>query len=82
MALWNPPALCRGFLCPGSERFHLGGGNLEGEQEQAGAAGVYLVLGDALDDLIEGVLELAPVDWSADGEGAAAVAGLALTMLR
>ena len=50
------------------------GGDLEGEEEEAGAAGVDLVVGETLDDLIEGELEFVVVGWCGDGEGAAAVA--------
>ncbi len=51
------------------------GGDLEGEEDEAGAAMVDLVGGEAEDDFVEGGLELVAVAWGGEGEGAATVAG-------
>jgi hypothetical protein len=59
-------------------RLHLLGGDLKGVEEEAGAAEVDLVVGEALDDFVEGLLELMAVVRRGDLEPAAAVAGCAL----
>lgn len=52
-------------------------GDLEAVEEQAGAAGVEVVGGDAFEDLAEGELDAGAVGDLAGGEGVGAEAGLA-----
>jgi hypothetical protein len=67
-----------GFL----DGFGLGGlgfgeveaGDLEAVEEKAGAAGVDVVGGDALENQADGVLDGGPVFWKGDFEGGAAAA--------
>jgi hypothetical protein len=51
------------------------GGDLQREEDEAGAAMVDLVGGEAEDDFVEGGLELVAITWGGEGEGAATVAG-------
>ncbi len=52
----------------------VGAGGLEAVEEEAGAAGVDVVLGDAAEDLADGVLDGAAVFGHGEVEGAAAAA--------
>jgi hypothetical protein len=52
--------------------FEVGGGDLEGVEEESGAARVEVVLGDAGDDLAEGLLDGGSAAGLGEGEGAAA----------
>ena len=54
----------------------VGAGDLEGVEEQAGAAGVDVVGGEALDDLADGVLDGGAVFGQGQVEGGAAAAAL------
>jgi hypothetical protein len=68
--------MCGGLF----DEFGLGGlgfgeveaGDLEAVEEEAGAAGVDVVGGDALEDLADGVLDRGTVFWKRDLEGGAA----------
>jgi hypothetical protein len=52
--------------------FEVGGGDLEGVEEESGAARVEVVLGDAGDDLAEGLLDGGAAAGLGELEGAAA----------
>jgi hypothetical protein len=51
------------------------GGDLEAVEEEAGAAGIEFVGGDALQDFADGVLDGGAVFGQGEGEGAATAAG-------
>ena len=53
-----------------------GAGDLQAVEEQAGAAGVDVVGGDALEDLADGVKDGGPVFGQREVEGSAATAAL------
>ena len=58
-----------GFLGLGDGFWEVGGGYLEAVEEEAGAAGVEVVGGDAVEDFGEGELDGGAVFERADGEG-------------
>ena len=67
------------FACFGVGFGEVEAGDLQAVQEEAGAAGVDAVGGDAEEDFADGVLDGGSVFWAGEGKlGAAAFAGLDL----
>jgi hypothetical protein len=73
--LYCPPKIFQAFEVSSK----MLSGDLEGEEEEAGAAGVDLVGGDSVDDFVEGEVVLEGVDWHGEVEALAGdAAGAAL----